>query len=223
MGVLHRVAVQAGLTFDAAAPMFAADDDLTIVRWNERAEALLGFTEGEVRGRRCFDITGCPEIIRRAFCDGCRARPYGGARELVPAFDQQLSTRSGEKVWVNVATLVAGAPGGAALRVHLLRDLTRERELQDVIRQIVKTASRLSPEPDRADVTGGGAAPSADVTARERDVIRLLAGGNSTKAIAAKLGISRRTVRNHVQNILCKLRLHSRLEVVAYAAARGLA
>ncbi len=222
MGVLPLAAIESGLTFDAAAPMFAADDDLAIVRWNERAEALLGFTEGDMRGRRCFEVTGCPEMIRRAFCGGCGARPRGGGRELVPAFDQQLSTRAGEKVWVNVATLVAAAPGGGALRVHLLRDLTRERELQEVIRQILRTASTVSPEPERAEGAGPRAAPPADVTVREREVIRLLAGGHSTNAIAARLGISRRTARNHVQNILCKLRLHSRLEVVAYAAARGL-
>lgn len=223
MGVLPHVAVGSGLTLDAAAPMFAADDDLTIVRWNERAEALLGFSEAEMRGRRCFEVAGCPEIMRRAVCRGCRARPHGGGRELVPAFDQQFTTRSGDKVWVNVATLVAAAPGGPALRVHLLRDLTRERELQDVIRQIIGTASRVSAEPDRpGEGDGRGPAPPAGVTAREREVIRLLAGGNSTKAIAATLGISRRTARNHVQNILGKLRLHSRLEVVAYAAARRL-
>ncbi len=221
MGILARVATEGGLAFDAAAPMFAADDALTIVRWNERAEALLGFTEGEMRGRRCFEIAGCPEMIRRAFCDGCRAHLRGGGRELVPVFDQQFSTRSGEKVWLNVATLVAAGPGSGALRVHLLRDLTRERELQDALRQIVRTASKLSPDAERAGGPAGGAAPP-DVTAREREVIRLLAGGHSTKAIAARLGISRRTARNHVQNILCKLRLHSRLEVVAYAAARGL-
>ncbi len=221
MSVLPRLASEGGLTFDAATPMFAADGALTIVRWNERAEALLGFTESEMRGRRCFEIAGCPEMIRRAFCEGCRAQPRGGGRELVPAFDQQFATRSGEKVWVNVATLVAAAPGGDAVRVHLLRDLTRERELQDVIRRILRTASSVAPDADRADPGHGAIAPG--VTAREREVIRLLAGGHSTKAIAAKLGISRRTARNHVQNILCKLRLHSRLEVVAYAAARGLA
>ena len=60
------------------------------------------------------------------------------------------------------------------------------------------------------------------LTARELEVLRNLAGGASTAAAAAVLGISTATLRAHVQAILRKLGAHSRLEAVAEAARLGL-
>ena len=56
------------------------------------------------------------------------------------------------------------------------------------------------------------------LTARELEVLQLLAKGRSTDAIARELFISINTVRNHVSNILNKLGAHSKLEAVAIAA-----
>jgi len=53
------------------------------------------------------------------------------------------------------------------------------------------------------------------LTARELEVLRLLASGASTKTISGKLCISPSTVKNHTQNILSKLKAHSRLEAEA--------
>ncbi len=55
------------------------------------------------------------------------------------------------------------------------------------------------------------------LTRREREVLLLLAEGVDTLTVSHALGISPQTVRTHVQNILGKLQLHSRLEAVAYA------
>src|SRR5437867_534184 len=60
------------------------------------------------------------------------------------------------------------------------------------------------------------------LTARELEVLRLLAGGTSTTAAAESLGISTATLRAHVQAVLRKLGAHSRLEAVAEAARLGL-
>ena len=62
----------------------------------------------------------------------------------------------------------------------------------------------------------------ADLTAREREVLDLLAQGESKEAIARRLFLSANTVRNHIQNILGKLGAHSRLEAVATARREGL-
>jgi DNA-binding NarL/FixJ family response regulator len=59
------------------------------------------------------------------------------------------------------------------------------------------------------------------VTARERQVIDLLAEGLSNKEIAARLHIAVHTVKSHVHNVLEKLALHSRLEVAAFSHASG--
>jgi len=60
------------------------------------------------------------------------------------------------------------------------------------------------------------------LTAREQEILRLLAEGLSAKEIAQKLFISPKTVENHRANIMNKLDLHSTIELVRYAAKLGL-
>jgi len=59
-------------------------------------------------------------------------------------------------------------------------------------------------------------------TARETEVIRLLAEGKSNKQISAILGIAVRTVETHRAKIMLKLKLHSIVELVHYATRRGI-
>jgi len=60
-----------------------------------------------------------------------------------------------------------------------------------------------------------------DLTEREREILQLLAQGMRNDDIAAKLFISPQTVQTHVRNILGKLRVHSKLEAVAFAVKYG--
>lgn len=60
------------------------------------------------------------------------------------------------------------------------------------------------------------------LTDREQEVLRLLADGTSTDEIAAKLVISPKTVARHRENIMQKLQLHSRAELVRYAIRKGI-
>jgi DNA-binding NarL/FixJ family response regulator len=60
------------------------------------------------------------------------------------------------------------------------------------------------------------------LTAREIEVLRLLADGMTTEQIAGELFVSSNTVRNHVNNIIRKLNVHSRLEAVSQAIRTGL-
>jgi len=64
--------------------------------------------------------------------------------------------------------------------------------------------------------------PIPELTARETEVLKLVATGMSYKEIAAELFISHRTVQNHVQNTLGKLQMHNRIELVRFAIAKGL-
>lgn len=61
------------------------------------------------------------------------------------------------------------------------------------------------------------------LTAREREIIGLVAQGNGTRPIAARLGISEKTVRNHLVSIYSKLEVSDRLELAIYAVRHGLA
>jgi DNA-binding NarL/FixJ family response regulator len=62
----------------------------------------------------------------------------------------------------------------------------------------------------------------SDLTAREVEVLKLLAAGVSNQQIAEELVLSLHTVRNHVQNVITKLGAHSKLEAVATAVREGL-
>ena len=70
------------------------------------------------------------------------------------------------------------------------------------------------------------AAPPTDdetLTAREREVLELMVEGvTSNRKLAKRLGLSENTVKFHVRNILDKLRLHNRAEVVGYALRHGI-
>ncbi len=61
-----------------------------------------------------------------------------------------------------------------------------------------------------------------NLTAREQEIFKLLALGNSTRGISEKLCISVKTVANHRTNILNKMGLHSTADLVRYAARLGL-
>jgi two-component system response regulator NreC len=71
--------------------------------------------------------------------------------------------------------------------------------------------------------TGGDEQRSYDeLTARQREVLILIAEGLSNSEIATRLDISAKTVARHRENIMARLNLHSRTELVKYAIRRGL-
>jgi len=76
------------------------------------------------------------------------------------------------------------------------------------------------------DFLNGGRAPDeqfpSDLTEREQQVLTYLAEGASNEEIAASLVISPKTVARHRENIMRKLNLHSRAELVRYAIRKGI-
>ena len=100
--------------------------------------------------------------------------------------------------WGEVVAAVRAASRG--------QSVLRADELTDLLTQLGHTTN------DR----------SKWLTARESDVLRLLAVGRTTASIADELFLSTHTVRNHISSILSKLGAHSKLEAVAVAARDGL-
>jgi DNA-binding NarL/FixJ family response regulator len=93
---------------------------------------------------------------------------------------------------------------------------------------VVEAAALLVWLPSKAPSAslGGSIADVALVpdglTAREAEVLRLLAGGLRDREIAERLSISHGTARKHVYNVLAKLGLHTRAAAAAYAHQHGL-
>jgi len=122
-------------------------------------------------------------------------------------------------------TLQSGATG------YLLKNIDAEYFV-DAIRRAARGESVVSPQMTGKLVAGlrgnpreNGAAPLADkekLTTREREILLCLARGASNKEIARELELSESTVKIHVQNILRKLNLSSRVQAAVYAVEAGL-
>ena len=106
----------------------------------------------------------------------------------------------------------------AGARAYLLKGLLR-KELLETIRAVHAGLRRIPPE--LAVELAGHAADEA-LSAREIDVLRLIAGGNSNKVIAAQLSITEETVKGHVKNILAKLSANDRTHAVTIGLKRGI-
>ena len=103
-----------------------------------------------------------------------------------------------------------------------------EAELIHAIRTVMQGDLYIHPAMARALLKGvvnnkpSSAATDNTLTHRELDVLRLLVRGYTNVQIATQLCISARTVEGHRANLMGKLGLHSRLELVEYAEQRGL-
>ncbi|MCZ7530435.1 MAG: response regulator transcription factor [Acidimicrobiia bacterium] len=140
-------------------------------------------------------------------------------REKLPATKILMLTVSDDERDLYEAIL-AGANG------YLLKEVSIE-EVADAVRAVARGHSLISPSmasklltefnelARRAEDRRLATAPR--LTAREIEVLKLVAKGLSNREIAEELFIAENTVKNHIRNILEKLGLHSRMEAVVYA------
>jgi DNA-binding NarL/FixJ family response regulator len=119
----------------------------------------------------------------------------------------------------------AGAAG------YLLKDV-QPAELAEAIRTVHAGEARLAPSvatmlveqlaAEDGEGPPAGAHPGHELTPRELEVLAELARGRANKAIAFELGVSERTVKTHVSNILGKLGFTDRTQAAVYAVEHGL-
>lgn len=191
--------------------LLGADPELEVVGEAENGDETLRLAESLVPDLVLLDITMPPD-------DGIRtARRLKEQRpELIVLF---LTMHEDESLLHEA--LRAGAAGYVIKRAE-----------ESEIRQAIHAASRgdiyVHPAMTRAllqqPVTTEhrrGAVVDA-LTPRELDVLRLLAKGNTNRQIAGLLGLSIRTVENHRSNLMSKLGLVSRVELVNYAEEHDL-
>ncbi|NYT24701.1 response regulator transcription factor [Alcaligenaceae bacterium] len=103
----------------------------------------------------------------------------------------------------------------------LVAGIRRAVEGEPVIDQGM-TAKLVEQFRNPAPAAGGADAQRSKLTAREMQVTQLLARGASNKAIARELDVSESTVKIHVQNVLKKLNLNSRVQIAVYVVEHGL-
>lgn len=209
----------------AADGAFVVDDELRIRYWNGAAEKITGFGSRDVLGQKCYQILQGYDEERRLICkDTCHVAELALKSEPVSNYDIRSLTNKGDKRWLNMSIITAkmGGNGYKKLIVHFFRDVTQKKEGEIFFRKILETASRYHNIPIELNDNGDPQILIEDLTGREREVLNLLTRGLSSREMAEALSISQNTVRNHIQHILKKLQVHSRLEAVTYALNNGL-
>jgi two-component system, NarL family, response regulator LiaR len=116
-----------------------------------------------------------------------------------------------------------------AMRIGFRGYLTKETPVAQFISAIRAIVEGGTVPPHLPTVFVNGSRLKGEITlmadqlsSREREVLELLVQGASGVAVADRLSISRNTVRTHVQGILTKLQVHSRLEAAAFALKHGI-
>ena len=139
-----------------------------------------------------------------------------GLIERVPGLRVLVFTSFGEDALIR-ATLDAGAIG------FLLKDAL-QHDLVSAIRSVASGDAFLAPAAQRQlmELLRKPQAARDTLTARENDVLKLVAEGLSNKQIANRLHLTEGTVKGYVSQILAKLRLEDRTQVALYAVRRGL-
>jgi PAS domain S-box-containing protein len=196
---------------------FVIDETQRILCWNEAAQELLGYSAAEVVGQACYEIIRSCDDRGQPLCRRyCSVVATALAGKAVLTYDVAAQTKSGALRWINISILTWPTPTRI---IHLFRDATQKKQNEQFIRQLFASTTDSA---EAVSALPAAAPPPGPLTEREQEVLALLAQGYSTQEIAQALSISSATARNHVQSILNKLQVHSRLQAVAYAFEHGL-
>jgi DNA-binding NarL/FixJ family response regulator len=183
------------------------------------AEVVAEASDGEEAVKRAR--AAMPEVILMDLS----MRGMGGVeatRQIVeesPHVRVLVLTASGDEADV-LNAIKAGAAG------YLLKSATPE-ELADTVRRVARGEQVIQPELaglvlDEFRRLSSRSEGVPGLTDRENEILVLVAKGLSYGEIAKRLFISVKTVQNHVQNILTKLQLHKRWELMRWAIGKGL-
>ncbi len=138
----------------------------------------------------------------------------GDLRRLGPsAVAQEIGRR-----WPRVVVVVVGGASGDAA-IQLPSDVGASAVFDALDAPL---AAEVGPRAAGTGARSDGVNRLKRLTATERRVLRMLVDGRRMVEISVTMGVSPHTVRTHVQNIYAKLDLHSRVELVRFAARHGL-
>ncbi len=203
-------------------PVFVTDRFNRVVFWNNSARQLLGFDPDEAVGADCPELLrGCDTAGNRYCSDNCPIMQMANRGEIVNEFNLTFHTKDEQavKADVTILQLRAGRPDEFFL-VHVMR--SRQAASRPPLPEVPQAPAGPPPRPHLVTARESDDARVRKLTAREVEVLGMLAAGRTTPEIAERLHISQLTARSHIQNILDKLELHSKAEAVAFAFQKNL-
>jgi len=206
--------------------VYAVNARQEITYWSSSAEEILGYKSSEALGKYCYEFMLGEDYDRQPFCrKDCPTIVAARRRRGVPAYDICSRTKVGRDIWVSMSIIPAGdRTGEGPVAIHLFRDVT-DRRLSEALAQETLAAVRGFLENSRApesDVAKPAPVPNPKLSTREIEVLRRLAQGDGTAELAENLAISVATARNHMDRVMRKLGVHSRLQAVVRATKIGL-
>lgn len=206
--------------------VFVVDSENKIIFWNRAAQKILGFSRKEVVGRNCHDVIAGRDRTGPICSKNCQVMNLVQRGEAVENYDMLTHSKAGDPVWINVSIVAIPARRKELnTAVHFFRDITNRKRNEELIQEFISTikiVNQTQQHTSSAKLSPLEHNSKPSLTHRERQVLGLLAEGASTDAIAKELYISWATVRKHIQNILTKLELHTKLEAVTYAIKNNL-
>jgi PAS domain S-box-containing protein len=204
-------------TADAA---FTVDEQGVIRSWNRAAEKLFGYTSSSVLQKPCAHLLqGCGPLGNIVCKEDCGVLQCAGAQQEVDNYDLEVKGRGGRRLWVNISIIVFHDPRlKRRLHIHLARDITSRKKKDDLTQKVMGAMKDLAALPEDPSA----ATPAPPLSAQEKRVLALLSEGKNPAEVARRLGITERTLRNHLHHANQKLGTRSRLEAVMHAARRGL-
>ena len=208
---------------DAGNGAFVIDEDLRVIFWNKAAETILGFGSDDVSGQFCYQLLHGYDEGRHLICKArCQVAKLALQSKPVPNYDLYVKTKGGEERWLDMSvfTYRMDATNGKKVIVHLFHDLNHKEVDERVLSHLADVVNRYQNVPHKNRIDREFLPET--LTPREGEVLSLLANGHGTRDIATLLSISPSTVRNHIQHILEKLQVHTRLEAVAIAIKHNL-
>jgi len=204
-----------------ADPAFAVDAAGRISAWNNAATELFGLSEAEAIGVEGHQLLQCSDENGVVCSDHCIVE--SAARDNLPRtnFDLRVQIKTG-KVWCNLSTLLVRDASGVRHAIHIVRPREIRKRLEQALTEFVRMHANAGPKDARTISSAPTPDVNAHLTAREMEVLRSLANGDSTRVIANRLNISSATVNNHIKHIRTKLDAHTRLEAIRHAESAGL-
>lgn len=221
--------------------MFVVGEDFQVLRWSRRATELLGFEEEDAVGRPCYELLVGNDARSPGICGrDCPVLTGARVNARVPDYDLLSRCADGKHKWLNMTTLIlegeSDGPHTKRQIMHLMRDVTDKRSVEEFARVLAATLresggippARSDDEqnPDReqepATLNDISTYNVPQLSPRELQVLRLLAHGTSTNEMAAAMGVTPVTARNHVSRLLNRLGVGTRLQAVVYGARTGL-
>ncbi|MBK9065062.1 MAG: PAS domain-containing protein [Acidobacteria bacterium] len=205
------------LIAEARAAACGIDRRHRIVFWNDGARELLGWTSREALGKKCYDVFAGHDVFGNVCCFRDCGVAVASSRGEAPApFVMDVRKRDGTALRLVTRTIALPSPGDA------YRSLVHVFENGDGAALDAMLASIRSVVAAPAEPIAGPPEETITLSPREQQILELLAGGYGSINIAARLGLSHATVRNHVQHLLRRLDVHSQVEAVSLAFRRGM-